>query len=105
MKNASSDASKRESRGAADGPSAEALDRGGGTNVVRGGRSSAARSTAPVFDIRRCLGTGFGDRRVVEILAIAGGVGAEESPRQRVTVQALAGDLAVLLALLAQFSG
>ena len=39
--------------------SAAALGRGGGTNVVRGVRSSAGWSIAPVLDIRRCLRHGL----------------------------------------------
>src|ERR1700741_1862083 len=85
--------------------SADALARGGGINVVRGGRSSGGRSIAPVFDIRRRLGTGFGDRRVVEILTLADGVGAEEPARQRVALLGLACDLAILLALGPQLCG
>src|SRR6185295_10186172 len=95
MKNASS----CESSAGVVADSPRTLARGGGINVVRGVRSSGGCSIAPVFDIRRRLGTGFGDRRVVEILFLANGVGAEEPARQRVALLGLARDLAILLAL------
>jgi hypothetical protein len=51
------------------------------------------------LDIGRRLGTGFGYRRVVEVLALAGRIRPVQPARKRVPLVDLARDFAVFLPL------